>query len=61
MYDKRDFKKALKYVTNDDGQPYRTVEELREALHDCLANGIEYFPCGDCDNFDPKKGCRGHE
>lgn len=35
--------------------------EARDYLYDCLAEGKEVLPFGECDNFDYKKGCRGHE
>jgi hypothetical protein len=43
------------------GGERHTVESLRAALLDALADGHEHLPLGkDCDGFDPKKGCPGH-
>lgn len=47
------------YIKKNDGTAF-TVEELREALFDELAQGHEKIPMGECDNFDGKTGCRGH-
>lgn len=56
------WRSALKYVTKSDGTKFRDVRELRDALMDELANGHEVIPLSsNCDNFDFKKGCRGHE
>ena len=35
--------------------------EVFEALMEELAQGHEKLPIGDCDNFDYKQGCLGHE
>lgn len=35
--------------------------QARDFLYDCLAKGWELIPYGDCDNFDYKHGCRGHQ
>jgi hypothetical protein len=56
-----EMRRALLYTFKDDGSPYRSVAELREALFDELAKGHEVIPMGDCDNFDWKTGCQGHE
>ena len=47
--------------TKDNGKHYKSVAEFRGELMDLLANGHEKLPPGDCDNFDPKHGCLGHE
>lgn len=57
---KRELQRVLRTITRDDGQPFRDVEELREALMDELSRGHEVLPLGDCDNFDYKTGCKGH-
>jgi hypothetical protein len=44
-----------------DGKPLKTVQEIRKFFEDQLAEGHEVIPCGDCDNFDYKNGCMGHE
>lgn len=44
----------------DDGT-LMTAREARAALLDELSKGHEVIPIGECDNFDYKTGCRGHE
>ncbi len=44
-----------------DGKQLKTAEEVRNFLLDQLAQGHEMIPFGECDNFDWKTGCRGHE
>lgn len=50
---------ALKWITRE-GKQYACVEDLRRAFVDELRDGHEVVPIGDCDDFDWKKGCRGH-
>jgi hypothetical protein len=57
----RELRKDMKWITHEDGTPFASVHELRNEFFDTLAKGIEVLPMGDCDNFDPKTGCRGHE
>jgi len=53
---------ARKWIKKSDGTKYLTVHELKSAFLDELANGHEVIPLGDeCDNFDYKTGCKGHE
>jgi hypothetical protein len=52
--------KAFSGFTNDDGSP-ATREQALEYLMDELAKGHDVIPLGECDNFDFKKGCLGHE
>jgi len=47
-------------MNHNDGKPM-TEYEAFETLCDELAQGHEVVPMGDCDNFDFKKGCLGHE
>lgn len=55
-----EWKRMHKYTTNN-GQPM-TAEECFDALCDELAQGHEIIPYSDeCDNWDWKTGCRGHE
>jgi hypothetical protein len=54
-------KNSLKGVLKDDDGRSLTHEEAREYLYDCLAKGWRVIPYGDCDNFDYKTGCKGHE
>jgi hypothetical protein len=58
-WDRRELKKATKWITPTAGGRY-TVEQLREALLDELAQGHEVLPYGECEGFDFKKGCPGH-
>jgi hypothetical protein len=44
----------------DDGTPMKPEEAFNE-LCDLLTQGYEVVPATKCDNFDPKKGCMGHE
>jgi hypothetical protein len=57
---KRELKGITTWMLKSDGTRY-TVDELRDALMDELSKGHEKIPTGDCDNFDYKTGCRGHE
>lgn len=50
---------ACKWITRDDGSSM-SVRELKDSFMDHLAAGIEYLAMGECDNFDPKRGCLGH-
>jgi hypothetical protein len=54
-------KRALKYLTRDDGTRFADLNEMRNALMDELQKGREVLPLTECDNFDFQKGCRGHE
>ena len=56
-----ELRRALKYMTKDDGSRFGSVYELRDALMDELAKGREMLPIGACDNHDWKTGCRGHK
>lgn len=57
----RQWNDATEWITRKDGTKF-TGEELEHLFHTMLAEGIEVIPFGDeCDNFDPKTGCRGHE
>lgn len=47
------------FANHDDGR-VMTNGELRTFLYDALADGKEVLPMTQCDNFDYKKGCRGH-
>lgn len=48
-------------LTGDDGRSLTTPDEIREAFMDELVKGREFIPAGDCDNFDYKSGCMGHD
>ena len=44
-----------------DGKKCRSVAEVRDFLIKALDEGYAYLPPDECDNFDPKKGCLGHD
>lgn len=45
----------------DDSGTALPPDKAKEFLFDELAKGNLYMPIGECDNFDPKQGCLGHE
>lgn len=47
-------------ITLDNGYTLQTVAEIRKWCKEQIAMGRRVVPCGDCDNFDYQKGCRGH-
>jgi hypothetical protein len=59
-WDNNDWANATQWITKNDGGKY-TVLELKQQFLDELAKGHEVVPIGECDNFDWKKGCLGHE
>lgn len=61
-WDRRETKRNLKWVTRDDGTPFRSIEEFRNSLIDEISKGHEVLPMSsECDKFDYKTGCLGHE
>lgn len=36
------------------------ASEVRTLLHDEKTHGRKFLPIGNCDNFDPEHGCKGH-
>jgi len=49
-------------VTKGDGTRFTSIEEMREAFMDELAQGHKVIPVGKpCDGFDYKTGCPGHK
>ena len=38
-----------------------TVKAIKKEFRRLMAEGKEVIPIGECDNFDFKKGCQGHE
>lgn len=59
-WSKREMARATEWILKADGSKY-TTDELREALMSELAKGNEFVPMGECSDFDPKNGCRGHK
>lgn len=57
----RDLQKALKGCLTVNGKVLQAAQEIRDFLYDQLSEGKEYLPCGECEDFDYKKGCPGHE
>jgi hypothetical protein len=51
---------ATEWITRKDGSKFASGGELEQAFQAMANEGIECFPLGECDNFDPKHGCRGH-
>lgn len=57
----RQWNDATEWITRKDGSRM-SGEELEHRFRELFDKGIELIPFGDeCDNFDPKKGCLGHE
>lgn len=53
-------KRILNSVKDDEGnQP--TLEEFKKYLNYEWAIGHRLLPVPECDNFDPVKGCLGHD
>ena len=53
-------KRILNSVKDDEGnQP--TLEEFKKYLNHEWAIGHRLLPVPECDNFDPVKGCLGHD
>lgn len=60
-WDDIDWRKATKWMTHQDGTPFKGGAELRALFLQMLSEGKEVVPYGECDNFDFKKGCLGHD
>ena len=48
------------YVKSDDGE-YASFAEAQTYLDQLRSDGVHVLPVGECNNFDPIKGCLGHE
>lgn len=57
----RQWQEATDWMKRDDGSRYESGDALKAAFLDLLVAGNEVIPVGECDDFDPKKGCRGHD
>lgn len=44
-----------------DGVPLRTAGQVKKMLREAKANGMEVIPAAECDNYDEKGRCKGHE
>lgn len=58
---KKKLKNAIKYASKNDGTKFNSVDELIDCLMDELSQGHEIIPICECDNWDWKHGCMGHE
>ncbi len=56
----KDWRNALKWISDSDGKPFSGVAALKQSFLDELALGHEVVPIGVCGNFDWKEGCLGH-
>ena len=55
-------RRCLKSITRGDGTRFPSVESFRESLLDELEKGHRVLPMSpDCEGFDFKTGCPGHE
>ncbi len=59
----RQWNEACDWITRDDGTKFANGEEIEHRFQQLLEQGFEVIPFADseCDNFDPKHGCRGHD
>lgn len=53
-------KRKLHHLLQDENGKLLNDREAREYLRLCQFQGIKKIMVGDCDNFDPTKGCMGH-
>lgn len=60
-WDARETKRNLKWITKTDGTRFASIGEFRNNLLDMIAEGKEVLPTGECEGFDYKTGCPGHE
>lgn len=56
----KDLTTWLDYIQDDEGK-HPTLTELRKYLNDEKSKGHRLLPSPECDNFDPVKGCLGHD
>jgi hypothetical protein len=52
---------ALSTIVVEQPSAELTEREAKAELLDMLANGQRFMVMGQCDNFDPNIGCKGHE
>jgi hypothetical protein len=57
----RDWSEAREWIFKDNGQQFSSNCELRAEFVKHLEQGRLVIPLGDCDNWDWKTGCKGHE
>lgn len=56
----KDLTTWLDYIQDEEGK-HPTLTELRKYLNEEKAKGHRLLPSPECDNFDPVKGCLGHD
>ena len=44
-----------------DGKPLRTAKQVKEMLLMAKSKGMMVIPCPECDNYDERGYCKGHE
>ena len=55
----KDLSTWLDYVQDENGV-HPTLPEFKKYLNEEIAKGHRLLPVPECDNFDPVKGCLGH-
>lgn len=55
----RDLSKLLDSVQDEEGN-HPTLSEFKQYLNEEMAKGHRLLRSPKCDNFDPVKGCLGH-
>ena len=53
-------RRMLECVTDEDGK-HPKLGEFKKWLRNEKALGHKFIPVPECDNFDPVKGCLGHD
>lgn len=56
---KREWKRFEKFATYDGKK--LSGEQWKELFRRRYNDGDRFFPMSQCDNFDPLRGCKGHE
>ena len=44
-----------------DSLPLRTAGQVKKMLREAKANGMEVIPAAECDNYDERGVCKGHD
>ena len=44
-----------------DGKQLRTAGQVKKMLLEAKAKGMKVIPCPECDNYDEKGYCKGHD
>lgn len=56
----RELKQMAPYCSVD-GKPLCTAHQVREMLKEAKSQSMEVIPCPECDNYNEKGYCKGHE